>query len=427
MKKDTKILVLSVPSWNSKVGSNTWTTLLEGTDPDKVANISLRCEIPDSKVCNNYFCISENKIIKSIFNRKIKTGNRVHPETEAAQSKDAQVQNNRYARMKKHSSFIPLLIREVLWFLGRWKTPELKEFITDFSPDVILYSMEKYIHYNRICIFSKKITGAKSIGFFWDDNFTYKQTNDTGMKILRFFQRKSLKKMAKQTNSFWAITPTTKREADETFGIDSIVLTKPLSREPVYQEQEIKKPISILYTGNLQIGRDRSLFKIVNALKEINKDETEFVVDVYSKTILDEKIRSQIECDFCRIHEPIPQEEVLKLQKEANILLFLEDIDGPDAQTARLSFSTKITDYLSSGKCIFAVGCPDTAPMKYFEEENSAIIASDEKEMKEKFREILQDKNILNEYAKKACECGLKNHKKEEVLRIFRKTIDEML
>lgn len=74
MNQNVKILVITVPSWNSKVGANSWATLLEKYPPENIASIYIRDEIPDSKVCSMYFSISENKIIKSIFHRKVKTG-----------------------------------------------------------------------------------------------------------------------------------------------------------------------------------------------------------------------------------------------------------------------------------------------------------------------------------------------------------------
>ena len=71
--KQPKILVFTVAAWNSKVGSNTWASLLEQYDSKNIANICIRDEIPDSPVCSNYFAISENKIIKSLLKRKTKT------------------------------------------------------------------------------------------------------------------------------------------------------------------------------------------------------------------------------------------------------------------------------------------------------------------------------------------------------------------
>lgn len=426
MIEDKKILILSVSPWNSKVGADTWPTLVSGLNPDNIASISLREEAPDSPNCNNYFVLSENRVLKSIFKRGIKTGRRVERENDTISDSDLQAHNLRYQKLGKKRSVLSLIAREMVWKLGKWKSKELDDFINDFAPDVLLYSMDGYIHFNRICKYAKKKTNAKSIGFFCDDNFTFKQPQRFSSKIFRIFQRRSLKKLAGKTDGFWAITDMTKKEADETFGINCTVITKPINRETVYKDWQVGEPISVLYTGNLQIGRDNSLVKVVNALKEVNREKTHFTVDVYTKTVLSDNILKELDCDFCKIHAPIPQSEVLALQEESDILLFLEDIDGINSKIARLSFSTKITDYLSSGKSIFAVGRLDTAPMQYFINNDIAVVAETKEEMIAKFKAIIDNPNILCEYAKRSSECGIKYHKKENILKLVHDSIEQL-
>jgi hypothetical protein len=215
------------------------------------------------------------------------------------------------------------MARELAWKFGKWKTKELNEFLDDFKPDIILHSMEGYIHLNRIIEYAIKRTGAKAIGYVWDDNFTYKQSSKIGYKIYRYFQRKSLKKLARRTESFFAISPKTKREADEFFGIDSTIITKPLNVIPKAHNYENQTyPIKILYTGNLLTGRDKSLKKLVDAIATIPSGSQKFQIEVYTQTKLNEQVLSAIECEFCKIYPPISQREVLQKQKEADVLLF---------------------------------------------------------------------------------------------------------
>lgn len=426
------MLVCSINAWNSKVGDNTFPLLLSEIPSENVASLFIREDQPDSTACDNYFRISESRVIKSILKRGAKTGERI----ELAKVKDAHpndstdlAQHNKlYSNAQKQKFYYPkLFAREAIWKLGKWRSDALDAFIDEFNPDIVLYEMSRYIHLNRIVRYILKKTGAVGIGCFWDDTFTYKQETSLGYKSLRFFQRRSLRKLTKKTDAFWAITDMTKKEADAFLGVNCKIVTKPLKKEAVYQDWDVSTPIQILYTGNLQIGRDKSLLKVVDALKEINRENTFFRLDVYTKTQLSDEVKEQLSCDFCTLHAPVPQSEVLNLQEQADILLFLEDIDGPDAKTARLSFSTKITDYLSSGKCIFAVGCMDTAPMQYFLSNQAAIIASTQKDMVKQLKDVLEDHDILKKYAKQACECGMKNHKKEAVLKTVRESIEQLL
>ena len=411
MNDAVKILVITVPSWNSKVGANSWATLLDGYLPENLASIYIRDERPDSTVCSRYFNISENKIIKSILRRGTKTGTEVSaaPLSDYV-DEDLQAHNARYFQMKKKRRYSMLLAREILWKLGKWRTPELDEFLDGFQPDIILHSMDGYIHLNRIIEYAVKRTGAKAIGYIWDDNFTYKQSSALGYKIYRFFQRRSLKKLAKLTSEFFAISPFTKKEADAFFGINCHLLTKPLLQEPVAQKYSGNHPIRMVYTGSLIIGRDRSLLRISEALKEVNRGQIRITLDVYTQTLLPDETLAQIQSESCRVHKPIPQAEALQKQNEADVLLFLEDIDGKDAKAARLSFSTKITDYLSTGKCIFAVGNRDTAPMQYFIENKAAIVCCLVDEIANNLKLLCGDTRLLDAFAENACISAKKNH-----------------
>jgi len=119
-KKTPRILVFTVAAWNSKVGSNTWTTLLEGYPSENIANVCIRDEDPDSEICSRYFRISENRVIKSILHRKIKTGEEVSQSVR--NDADLEDHNLRYQAMKKKRRYSMLLAREMIWKLGKWKT-----------------------------------------------------------------------------------------------------------------------------------------------------------------------------------------------------------------------------------------------------------------------------------------------------------------
>ena len=421
-----RILVFTVPSWNSMVGEDTWATLLEKYDSSLVANICIRDEIPDSPVCSRYFNISENKIIKSLFNRKIKTGREIDTlHSTASDNTDLYEHNRRYQKMTVKRRYSMLLLREIIWKFGRWKTKELDDFLDDFKPDIILHSMEGYIHLNRIILYSIKRTKAKAIGYIWDDNFTYKQSPKIGYKIYRFFQRRSLKKLAGQTQSFFSITSKTKTEADEFFNINSKVLTKPLISFPTVSDKDIKGQIKFIYTGKLLYGRKESLFAFAEAVGQLPPDKIS--CDVYTPTFLSDSEIAFLKNNGCIVHKAVPQKEVIKLQKQSDVLLFLEAVEGPNAKTARLSFSTKITDYLSAGKAIFAIGNIDTAPIEYFLENKSAFVATDKNQIKKLLVDLTEKPELIRQYALSAKECGIKNHNPKAIQELFDNEIISLL
>ena len=425
-----RILICSVDSWNSKLSassSSTFSSLFSQYDAKDLANLYIREELPDSKVCSRYFQISEQRVIKSLLKPRIKTGKEVFAAEEMSKTELEALEksNELYGKNRAKRSYFKLFAREALWRFGRWRSKELNAFLEDFAPDVVVFSMEGYIHFNRICRYIIKKTGARAIGYFWDDNFTYKQLkNNFGYRALRFFQRRSLKKLAKRTDRFWAISPKTKREADEFFGIESVLLTKPadMPERSILSNAAHERPLKMIYTGNLAIGRASTIIAVSKALDKINESGSQIELDVYTPTtLLPEESREL--GNFVHLHPPVPLEAVAAIQQKADILLFVEDIDGPLSKKARLSFSTKITDYLKSGKCILALGNADTAPMEYFAQTGAAICVTQKEHIEEALLTVLKSPDILAEYAERAYKSGKENHDGEKIRRIVKETI----
>ena len=104
--------------------------------------------------------------------------------------------------------------------------------------------------------------------------------------------------------------------------------------------------------------------------------------------------------------------------RDADIVLHVESFDKEQMKLVRLSFSTKITDYFSAGKCIFAVGNADLAPMQYFQDADAAVTVENEQDIEKGVQSLLNRENLIA-YAKNAVECGLKNHSAEHIHQTF--------
>ena len=223
----------------------------------------------------------------------------------------------------------------------------------------------------------------------------------------------------------FAITPKLKKELDSIYRIDSILLTKPLRLNEKHDHSSISYPIKLLYTGKLIVGRDKTLADIVDAIRVVNHEEQRVILDIYTNSPLSAKIKSRIDVPgCCNIHDFIPQSEVLKIQSNADILLFVESLSKSDL-SARLSFSTKITDYFSAGKCIWAVGNRDLAPIDYLKEEDAAFVSTSKQSIFNDLQEIVNNVEMLELYARKAFECGKRNHDSELIKMRFKDAICE--
>jgi hypothetical protein len=254
-----------------------------------------------------------------------------------------------------------------------------------------------------------------------DDNYTYKPCGKNVFAYMhRFMLRRVVKKLAKNCTEMFTITDTEARETDACFGTHSVVLTKGIDFEDrEFAEKEVSNPIKMVYTGNLLIGRAASLVEISKVMGKINKDGERVNFDVYSGTQPDEKTLMYLNANGCHFRGSVPKSEVDSIQAAADVVVFAESLEKKHRMDARLSFSTKLTDYFKNGKCIFAIGDKEIAPIIYLRENDCAVIANEYSEIEERLSFLIEAPERIQEFSRKAFDCGMRNHNAKDIERIF--------
>ena len=421
-----KVLVIGINSWRDNTGINTLINFFKDWDKGNLAHLYTKSNLPKTEICDTFFRISENSVIKSVLKRNIKTGSIVHNETIISDEdiKSTEEENKRYAKKGK-SSLILSICRELVWKFGRWKTKELDEFIENYDADVLFLPVYPTIYMCRIQKYIMKKTGKPAVTYLADDNYTYKSVSKNPLSLMhRFFLRRYVKYIVRESKQLMVIAPKQKEEYDKTFGKNSVVLTKGIDFTNLeFKPKQVSDPIKMVYTGKLIIGRDRSLSLIADALAEINKYQTLIELDIYTTDTLSKKQQMALNRNGCSVKGALELDEVQAVQKTADILVFVEGLENKYKNIARLSFSTKITDYLKSGKCVFAIGDKEIAPIDYFNRYDSAITASSYAEVYKKLTEIIDNPEIINSYGEKAFNCGKENHDISETDKLLKSTI----
>ena len=417
-----KVLSISLSTWRKDSGIHTQTDLFKYYDPDRVAQIYAKSDLPNTDVCHRFFRISENEVIKSVYKRT-PVGKRVYNGAEADE-KDARAidaEKALYAKAHKRKSWFMTLAREFVWMLGNWKTKALDKFIEEEAPDVYFVPIYPVVYMGWIQLHILKKHPRPYVCYLADDNYTYKPCGrNVFAYIHRAMLRRVVKKLATNCTEMFTITDTEAKETDLCFGTHSVVLTKGIDfdgRE--FAEKEVSTPIKMVYTGNLLIGRAASLVEISKAMASINKEETKIEFDIFSTTVPDEKALSHLNSNGCHFRGRVPKSEVDGIQEKADVVVFAESLEKRHRMDARLSFSTKLTDYFKNGKCIFAIGDKKIAPIIYLRDNDCAVIANEYSEIEERLRYIIDKPERIQEYSRKAYECGKKNHNAKNVAKTF--------
>lgn len=207
-------------------------------------------------------------------------------------------------------------------------------------------------------------------------------------------------------------SPKMKEEYDSLFNVNSIFIAKGADmKECKHNNLTVHNPVRIVYLGNTLLGRIYSLIEVSKAIEKINSNGIKAQLYVYSSSFVPDDLKTALVKDNSSfLMDPIPFNLVNEVIDKSDILLFVESLEEKSKNIARLSFSTKIGDYLTSGKCVFAIGGKDIAPIEYFTKEDAAVIATSKNSIEEQITKLLNSPELITEYAQKAFDCAKRNH-----------------
>lgn len=416
MSNFPKVLVVSTNAWRDNTGINTLIEFFRCWEKSCIAQVYTKTTMPHTQVCDCFFRISESAVVKSVLHRFIQTGQEVR-NTVPTSDKEGIAEQQFYTSPKgKWVRRVLSYAREAAWFLGKWKTKELDVFIEQFDADVLFLPVYPTIYMGRIQKYIMKKTGKPVVVYLADDNYSYKPVGFGLFALLhRYLLRYYVRFIVKHASRVLVIAPKQQEEYRNVFGVESEVLTKGIDLPENFTPASLHTPIRMVYTGKLIIGRWRSLAAIAEAMDKINKDEVKVTLDIYTTDSLTAAQKQKLNRNGCRVKGAIPLSEVKKVQQEADIVVFVESLESAYKHAARLSFSTKITDYLRSGKCIFAIGDTDIAPIDYFKRYDSAVTACSYAEIESALKQMIETPDLISRYAQRAYDCGREHHSRDKM------------
>lgn len=424
-KKLPKVLVVGINAWREDGTAHTLMDIFRCWDSERLALVYTRADMPNTEVCKHYFQISEGQIIRSILKPWIQVG-RIVENTPVVKNVEVEAEHARYTKAHKNNSHWMPVLREIVWKFGQWKTPALKKFVLDFNPDIIFIPIYPNAYMGRIQRYIAKLTDKPTVCYLADDNYSYDSCQSILQYIHRFWLRHHVGPIARNCKDMFVIVEKEKEDTDNRFGTDSKILTKSIDfTGKSYQHRIPNHPLKFVYTGSMVIGRDKTLALVADAINEINKQYGEVKAElyIYSQTEPNDEINKRINNGAAHFCGRISREEALHVQLESDVVIFAEALEGKEANAAKLSFSTKITDYISNGKCVLAIGKDYIAPIDYFQRNDSALIAHSKDEIIKQIKLIVKNPNIVNEYGEKAFNCAVRNHEKNMMNKRFIETM----
>lgn len=421
-----KILIVTYHPWRENISvGNTLDNIFTGLE-DKLefANIYIRDDQPSSRLVSRFFHISEKELAKSIFSRK--SVGKEFVDTRKVYAEHFPSWYN-VARRKRWD--LMLLVQDLIGVMGCWQSEALDKFVDKFDPDLIFGPLGRMPVSNNIMTYISKKKCVPLITYPWDDHYSLHKRSWSPLFWLRLFiEREAIRKCAKQSEFLYCISSLMQKEYNQYFSKKCKLLYKGYDFLKKPNIKKADKIIKIIYMGNIGAGRWKLLAKVVKAINEINTNGTKIQMNIFTLSPKSKRMSKLLNIGESHLMEPVPESAKMSTLAEADVLLHVEPIATKERLMYRLSFSTKIVDYLYCAKCILAIG-GNTASMQYLIENNAGIVENNANNIKKRLMDLTQNQSLITEWAERAWECGVKNHKidsiQETVYNDFRRIVNE--
>ena len=403
-----RVLIVShnVFSRTNNMGK-TLLSYFRGFSPEETAQFYIHSEVPtDDTVCRNYFRFTDKDAIRALnpFRRQGRSfgpdeidTQRTTPRTDSGLVSDA------YRVGQKRTPLIYLL-RNLLWRLGRWDTPELRQWVRRFDPDVIFFASGDYSFMYRVACRIADIAGKPLVTVCMDD---YYLNNRNHTSLLGRIQHRRFMKTVRATvarsSLILTICDSMARAYETLLGKPCRVLHTPA---PVMEVSPDANPETISYIGNLINGRNQSLVTLGRAWKRLSH----CCIDVFS-TEKDPRILAPLtEENGIRFHGAATADQIPEIMARSAAVIHTESFEPEVQDLVRFSVSTKIAESLMYGPPLIAYGPLGIASMDYLKEHDAAFVITDQDDPRQRLKAFREDAALRQRILNNARALAKRNH-----------------
>lgn len=403
-----RILIIANTSLSStRNEGKTIASFFQGYPKNKIRQLYFNNEYPDTDVCQSYYRVTDFDIIRSF--RKTAIG-MVLEVTNVQQElpDDDRVPNVHFWKILKID--LIRLLRELAWRIGKWKTNQLVNWLDDFAPELVFFCAGDSGFAYRINDYVVTRYKCRSVVYLTDDYILPRHTISPFWWIRRYYIYEKMKVAIRNCDQFLTISDKMRNIYRDIFKKDSIVaLNIPQKRtfklRPMGGASH-NDNIVLVYAGGLHYKRYKTLRLLALAIRKFNLSpevERKAQLRIYCNQKPTERERRAIELqgasNYCGA---LSSEELSDVLARSDILVHVESFDYNSIDKTRLSVSTKISEYMSLGKPILAIGPENIASMEVLSD--VAFCITDTKQLNQKVSEFLLDDLLPASLALKALE-----------------------
>ena len=363
MSDMARILIISNnPLSSTENNGKTLLSLFAGCGLREVRQLYFQAAEPTIPL-ESYYRITDKDMLKAFVGKSNKLGKTIwHTSSQGF----ANLYNP--SNILKRSHLLRLL-RELIW-VSVCNNTELLQWSDGFSPELVFLLAGNSVFAYKLADYLCCRYKAKLILYITDDYVSRACTISPFFWLHRSAIEQATRSAASKASLFLTISEKMRQEYKELYGADSIVFRNEarVRLAPSYTiVPQDENPVVLVYAGGLHYNRWKVLSRIGKAIELSNRSNTKKMqLRVYCTQRISQRVKKAISLgDASLFLGGINQEELERVYATASVLVHVEAFDEASKRAVRMSFSTKIPEYLALGKCMMAVGPKDVASMEH--------------------------------------------------------------
>lgn len=382
--------------------------LFDGWRKDSLAQICYNIGQPDFDVCSRFWRLTKPAVIRASFGFPGCSALAPPDDQPGPPGSTTALLNSYDSRgtieklLGKTTAAIRTPITEALFRLPTALPRPLLKWIEHFSPEAVFSTLGNGLLLQLVCRVAQR-RQLPIIPYFNDD---WIETHYEGV-LFRGLLRRSMRwwmdRCLERSPLRLVICRSMADEYHNRYGGGFEIMKHAVKATKLIAmgEKSNGEPVKMVYTGGLVPDRWQQLRDIAEALVRLDQNGVPARLCIYTDGASIRDHGNDLSFPpVVSVHEWIPYEELQRVFQRADVLVHVESFDNVFRRWTRYSISTKIADYLMSGRCLFAYGPAEGAALCSIQENGAGVVVSrrDKVLLEEKLKEML-----LNAAARAAC------------------------
>lgn len=382
-----RLLIVSRTPWdNNNSFGNTFSNLFEGMADVEIYNICCQSGYNNNHVVRQAYQMTDTSVIKSIYGNQ--SGKIIGRNAEVV------LQDELESKLPHKRITLFYVCRDIIWKLGRWKSASLDKFIDSVKPDIIYlplyrsgYMIDVQEHVIRRAV-------VPVVAHITDDIYNYAPGKlSSPLKTLyQAYLRKKIRHIISKIAYGEVFAEDMADEYEKEFNKPFYLIGKGIDIDRIEPNNEWVKTdkIHFVYTGNYGGERGKQLILLAQAIKnELIDNGREACLDIYSTTKAEKATDDELSAIGCvNLCGGVNGEKLRHIQRRADYLVHVEGFSKKAIYETRLSFSTKIIDYLLAQRPIIAIGPAEVNSIKILAKNGLAAVACNNTQVVEAIAKI---------------------------------------